>query len=181
MEDKKLGPLQDVQQAIALVRENAARWNIDSAKVGVMGFSAGGHLASLAAVHYSDPVLQRWSASQLQPDFQVLLYPVISFADDITHQGSPNHLIGELVSKKWQDYFSNETQVTQNTPSAFLVHAGDDGAVPVESSLRYYQALKSHHVSAAMLILPRGGHGFGMRNPIDWFATMSQWLQQEGF
>ncbi|WP_339897293.1 alpha/beta hydrolase [uncultured Gilvimarinus sp.] len=181
MTDKKFGPLQDVQQAIALVRENADAWNVDTDKVGVMGFSAGGHLASSAAVHYTDPVLERWPAGQLRPDFQVLVYPVISFQDDIAHKGSRSNLMGEPIDPRWQQYFSNETQVTEATPPGFLVHAGDDGSVLVENSLRYYQALKAHGVSAGMLILPTGGHGFGMRNPIDWFATMTQWLHEEGF
>lgn len=181
MADKKFGPLQDVQQAIGLVRENAARWNIDANKVGVMGFSAGGHLASSAAVHYNDPVLERWQAADLRPNFQVLVYPVVSFTGEVAHKGSRTNLLGENFNAQWQQYFSNETQVTEATPPAFLVHAGDDGSVPVENSLDYYRALKSNNVSAGMLILPSGGHGFGMRNPIDWFATMNQWLQEEGF
>lgn len=90
-------------------------------------------------------------------------------------------MIGEDFGSHWQQYYSNEAQVSQDMSPTFLVHAGDDGSVPVENSLRYYQALKSKKVSAGMLILSSGGHGFGMRNPIDWFATVHQWLHEEGF
>lgn len=180
MSDKKFGPLQDVQQALALVRENSKKWNIKSDKVGVMGFSAGGHLASSAAVHFTDPVLPALTPEQVRPDFHVLIYPVVSFADSIGHLGSRANLLGKAAESEWQAYFSNDTQVTAQTPPAFLVHAGDDHSVVLENSLSYFRALKSHDVAAGMLILPSGGHGFGMRNPVDWFATMLQWMQAEG-
>ncbi|MDO3383130.1 alpha/beta hydrolase [Gilvimarinus algae] len=181
MADKKVGPLQDAQQALVLVRNKAAEWGIDPAKVGIMGFSAGGHLASSVAVHFNDPVLSDWTAAQVRPDFQILVYPVISFDDSIAHTGSRTNLLGEPAEPQWQAYFSNETQVTAQTPPAFLIHASDDTAVVVENSLRYYEALRAKDVSAGMVILPSGGHGFGMRNPMDWFAVMSEWLAVEGF
>ncbi|MCP8899621.1 alpha/beta hydrolase [Gilvimarinus xylanilyticus] len=179
MADKKFGPLQDVQQAIAMVRAKADQWRLKSDRIGIMGFSAGGHLASSAAVHFADPVLERLSPEQVRPDFQVLIYPVINVDSDIAHQGSRTNLLGVGEPSEWWQYFSNEQQVTTQTPPAFLVHAGDDGAVRVENSLRYYQALHAQDVPAGMLILPQGGHGFGMRNPVDWFATMLQWMKSE--
>ena len=179
MNDKKFGPLQDVQQAIAMVRAKADQWRLKSDRIGIMGFSAGGHLASSAAVHFADPVLERLSPEQVRPDFQVLIYPVINVDSDIAHQGSRTNLLGAGEPSEWWQYFSSEQQVTAQTPPAFLVHAGDDGAVRVENSLRYYQALHAQDVPAGMLILPQGGHGFGMRNPVDWFATMLQWMKSE--
>ncbi|UTF58696.1 alpha/beta hydrolase [Gilvimarinus sp. DA14] len=180
MADKKFGPLQDVQQALAKVRSNAQQWHLNADKIGVMGFSAGGHLASSAAVHFNDPVLSSLAPDEVRPDFQVLIYPVISFDDAIGHLGSRTNLLGDPAGQKWIDYFSNDTQVNAQTPPAFLVHAGDDGSVVVENSLSYYRALKASDVAAGMLILPSGGHGFGMRNPVDWFATMLQWMKSEG-
>lgn len=159
MKDKKFGPLQDVQQAIASVRANASQWNLKSDRIGIMGFSAGGHLASSAAVHFAEPVLDTHSAEQVRPDFQVLVYPVINFDSDIAHQGSRTNLLGAGEPSDGWRYFSSEQQVTAQTPPAFLVHA--------------------QNVPAGMLILPQGGHGFGMRNPVDWFATMLQWMQAE--
>lgn len=176
MVDKKFGPLQDMQRALVLVRQNAERWNLDTQRIGIMGFSAGGHLASSAAVHYHRPVLDAWTPAQVRPNFQILVYPVISFDDAITHRGSRRNLLGENPQPQWLSYFSNETQVTPDAPPAFIVHASGDEAVPVENALVYYQALHIAGVEAGLLLLPGGGHGFGLRNPIDWFATLEQWL-----
>lgn len=176
MADKKFGPLQDVQRALFLVRQNAGRWHLDERRIGIMGFSAGGHLAASAAVHYQRPVLDKWTPAQVRPDFQILVYPVISFRDDITHRGSRRNLLGENPEPQWLSYFSNETQVTPEVPPAFIVHASGDEAVPVENALVYHQSLRAAGVEAALLILPGGGHGFGLRNPMDWFATLEQWL-----
>lgn len=180
MDDKKFGPLQDVQRALYWVRQNADQWQLDPERIGIMGFSAGGHLASSAAVHYPRPVLEEWTPAQVRPDFQILVYPVISFEDDITHRGSRHNLLGENPQPQWLAYFSNETQVTSDAPPAFIMHAGDDKAVPVDNSLVYYRALQAADVEVGLLILPAGGHGFGLRNPIDWFAALEQWLQAQG-
>ncbi|HEY7886323.1 MAG TPA: alpha/beta hydrolase [Cellvibrionaceae bacterium] len=176
MENKKFGPLQDAQRALYWVRQNAEQWQLDPERIGIMGFSAGGHLASSAAVHYPRPVLEEWTPDQVRPDFHILIYPVISFNANITHRGSRRNLLGEAPAAQWLSYFSNESQVTSDTPPAFIVHAGDDEAVPVKNSLVYYQALQAAGVESGLLILPNGGHGFGLRNPIDWFATLEQWL-----
>ncbi|WP_416307553.1 alpha/beta hydrolase [Neptunicella sp. SCSIO 80796] len=180
MQDKSLGPLQDVQQAISLVRKNAQSWHIDADKVGIMGFSAGGHLTASAAVHFDNPVTAELAEHNIRPDFQILIYPVISFMDEITHKGSRDNLIGPAFSPEQSVYFSNERQVTDNTPPAFIVHAGDDTSVPVENSLVYYQALHRHQVPSQLLIVPDGGHGFGLRNNFDWFNDLERWLRNRG-
>jgi acetyl esterase/lipase len=176
MVDKSTGPLQDAQQAIHLVRSNNKQWHLNPNKIGIMGFSAGGHLAASAAVHFTHSVTSELAQHNLRPDFQILLYPVISFATDITHKGSRDKLIGPELTPQQVEYFSNELQVSNNAPPAFIVHAGDDNAVPVENSLVYYQALQQHQVSAQLLIIPSGGHGFGTRNQYDWFADLKGWM-----
>ena len=176
MVDKSTGPLQDAQQAISMVRSNSQKWHLNPNKIGIMGFSAGGHLAASAATHYTHPVTSELASHDLRPDFQILIYPVVSFAADITHKGSRDNLIGPELDPEQVAYFSNELQVTQNSPPAFIVHAGDDNAVPVENSLVYYQALHQHNVPTQLLIIPSGGHGFGMRNQYDWFEDLSGWM-----
>ncbi|WP_158970589.1 alpha/beta hydrolase [Paraglaciecola sp. L3A3] len=176
MQNKSVGPLQDIQQAISVVRQNSQEWNINPNKVGVMGFSAGGHLASSAAVHYNKAVNQTLAGQNLRPDFQVLIYPVISFADGIVHKGSRKNLIGATLDPTLVKHYSNELQVTADTPPAFITHAGDDKAVPVENALVYYQALNDNKVPSQLLILPEGGHGFGLRNSYDWFKDLTQWM-----
>ncbi len=160
-----LTPLMDAQRAIRLVRANAARWNIKRDKVGIMGFSAGGHLASTAGTHFdngnpnSKDSIDKLSS---RPDFLVLMYPVISLSPPFTHSGSRKNLLGEYPDEKLQKFYSNDQQVTKETPPTFIVHATDDTAVPVENSLLFYQALKTNKVPAEMHIYPYGGHGFGL-------------------
>ena len=177
MTDKSTGPLQDVQQAFAFVRQHSNQWQLAEDKIGVMGFSAGGHLASSAAVHFNQPVLAENTPEMIKPNFQILVYPVISMADSITHKGSRTNLLGENYSAAQLTYYSNETQVSTDSPKAFIVHANDDKAVPVENSLHYYQALNQQHVATQLLLLPSGGHGFGMRHPFDWFNSLTMWLE----
>jgi acetyl esterase/lipase len=180
MEDKANGPLQDAQQAIRTVRKQAAAWGLHPAKIGILGFSAGGHLAATAATHFdflADPVLK--DTTSVRPDFSVLIYPVISFDDSITHKGSKNNLIGKNPSTELTAYFSNELKVTKRSPPAFLVHAGDDGTVPVENSIRYYRACIKNNVPAEMHLYPKGGHGFGMHNKTTsdkWFDRLINWM-----
>ncbi|TKG95559.1 alpha/beta hydrolase [Puteibacter caeruleilacunae] len=170
-------PLHDASTAIQTVRNHAKEWNIDNNKIGIAGFSAGGHLASTAATHFKKFENKENDA---RPDFQILLYPVISFQEDITHKGSRNNLLGKSLNKEMIDLYSNEMQVNENTPPTFLVHAQDDNAVPAENSIRYYQALKKHNVSCEMHIFPHGGHGFGMRDiklPVTQWPQMAyQWI-----
>ena len=140
MKDKTIGPLQDAQEAIRMIRRNAKEWNIDPAKIGVLGFSAGGHLASTLATHYLDKVYDADTISA-RPDFSILIYPVISMEEGITHNGSKVNLLGANAVKELVDKYSNEKQITSETPKTFLVHASDDKAVPVENSIYYYFAI----------------------------------------
>ncbi len=184
MPDKTIGPLQDAQQAIKTVRERAKEWNINPGKLGIIGFSAGGHLASTAATHYNQQVLENKANVNLRPDFQILIYPVISFADSLTHSGSRDNLIGRNAGKEKVDLYSNELQVTKETPPAFLVHAQDDEVVKVENSLRYYESLHRNKIPAELIIYPKGGHGFGLNNtttPDKWFDHCKNWMAAMGW
>lgn len=180
MIDKTIGPLQDAQQAIRFVRKQAIAWGLNPNKIGIMGFSAGGHLASTAATHFNfsaDASIK--DTISVRPDFAILLYPVISFDDSIAHKGSKAKLVGMNPSPEMTKLYSNELQVTKNTPPSFLVHAGDDGTVPVENSIRYYQACIKNKVPVEMHLYPKGGHGFGMNNKTTsekWFDNLLSWL-----
>jgi acetyl esterase/lipase len=180
MVDKAIGPLQDAQQAIRTIRKQAIAWGLNPNKIGIMGFSAGGHLASTAATHFSliaDPSLK--DTISVRPDFAILIYPVVSFDDSIVHKGSKANLIGKSPLPELTKLYSNELQVTKNTPPSFLVHAGDDATVPVENSIRYYQACIKNKVPVEMHLYPKGGHGFGMHNKTTndkWFDRLINWL-----
>ncbi|MBP1616335.1 MAG: alpha/beta hydrolase [Bacteroidetes bacterium] len=179
MKDRSIGPLQDAQQAIFLVKENAGKWGIDTTKIGIMGFSAGGHLAALASTHFQQPKIDSKKVS-VRPDFSILVYPVISMEDNLTHAGSKSNLIGKDAKEETVKWFSSEKNITPNTPSAFLVHAQDDGAVNVRNSLCYYEALTDNKVPSELLIYPNGGHGFGMCNKTTkdlWLDHAIQWLE----
>ncbi len=179
--DKSLAPLQDAQQAIRMVRKNAEKWGIKADKIGIMGFSAGGHLAATATTHFTmkaDPSVS--DTTSVRPDFSILIYPVVSFVEEITHKGSRNNLIGDKPTVEKTTLFSNELQVTAQTPPTFLVHASDDGAVPVENSIRFYQACIKNKVPVEMHLYPKGGHGFGMNNRTTedkWFDRLANWLK----
>ena len=181
--DKSIAPLQDAQQAMLLARTNAENWGIDKNKIGVMGFSAGGHLAASLATHYNDVKIENPSKISLRPDFQLLIYPVISFGPE-GHEGSRINLIGNTndeKTKKAIDYFSNEKQITKDTPPAFLVHSKDDDAVPVAGAIHYYDNLIAHKVPAEIYLYEKGGHGYGMKNAtseIDWTSLMKTWMQK---
>ena len=161
--DPKEVPLLDAQRAIRLVRQNAAAWNIDPTKVGVMGFSAGGHLASTLSTQYNHEVERPKDVVDglsARPDFSILAYPVITFQDGAVHGGSRKNLIGDNASTELKNRFSGELNVNAETPPTFLVHAQDDTGVPIENSLLYYTALHKHGVKASLHIYPAGGHGF---------------------
>lgn len=178
MQNKEIGPLQDAQQAMAIVRQNVEKWNLHPERIGIMGFSAGGHLASTAGTHFDKPVVDIGDAT-LRPDFMILGYPVISFSDSIGHRGSRNSLLGESPSPEKILEYSNELQVTADTPPTFLVHASDDKVVPVENSIVFFEQLIKHKVPAELHIYEAGGHGFGMNNPTtsdDWMDTLRNWL-----
>ncbi|XMO87549.1 alpha/beta hydrolase [Algibacter sp. AS12] len=158
-------PLQDAQRAIRLLRANAEKWHINPNKIGVIGFSAGGHLASTLGTQFDAPNTfkeQPLDTISARPDFVALIYPVVTMQDDFTHKGSQTNLLGANADDALKARYSNELQVTKNTPPTFLVHSGDDASVPVENSLNLYKALKNHDVKAEMHIYPYGGHGFGL-------------------
>lgn len=161
-------PLADAQTAIHIIREGARKWNIDAHKIGIAGFSAGGHLASTAGTHFSE--INR-------PDFMILVYPVISMTGD----GTCQNLLGETPSREQLDYFSSQLQVTENTPPTFILAALDDDVVPVEHSTMFYKALQDKNISSEIHTYNKGGHGFGMRKQgldIDnWTDKLTAWLK----
>lgn len=178
MSDKQFGPLQDAEQAIYTVRKDAAKWGVDPAKIGIMGFSAGGHLASSLAVHYMDSKIENKEKLSLRPDFAVLIYPVISFTAP-SHKGSRVSLIGENATQAQKEYFSNEKQVNAQTPPAFLVHANDDDVVPVGNSILFNEALVAAKVPVETHLYQTGGHGFGLHNKTtadEWFERLKNWM-----
>ena len=163
-------PLMDAMQGMVLIRQNAARYGINPTKIGVMGFSAGGHLASTLATHYHRGAKAN---EQAKPNFAILLYPVVTFGEK-AHGGSRDNLLGKLsTSPEMIAYYSNELQVTAQTPPTFLVHSEDDKAVPVENSIDYYLACLKNGVSAEMHLYPQGGHGFGLRTAK--FGSLNTW------
>jgi acetyl esterase/lipase len=182
--DKSIAPLLDAQQSIRLVRQRAAEFNINPTRIGLMGFSAGGHLASTAGTHFLKPVGDDKSNTSVRPDFLMLLYPVISFSDSLMHAGSRNNLIGNTPSAEQTKLYSNELQVSTQTPPTFLVHAADDKTVKVQNSLRFYEACVRHKVPAEMHLYPQGGHGFGMNNKTtkdNWTDRLQNWFDANGW
>jgi len=162
MKDKSVGPLQDAQEAMRIIRRNASAWKIDTRKIGVMGFSAGGHLASTLSTHYAEKVYELKDTISARPDFSLLIYPVISFDASITHMGSRINLIGNNPSDDVIRHFSNELMITEKTPPAFIIHASDDKAVPVKNSLVYFEGLVKYNIPAEIHVFQKGGHGFGL-------------------
>ena len=162
MKDKSVGPLQDAQEAIRVIRRNAASWKINPRKVGVIGFSAGGHLASTLSTHYDEKVYEVKDTVSARPDFSLLIYPVITFDSNFTHLGSRNNLIGNNPTAEAIRHFSNELQITDKTPPAFLVHSADDKTVPVKNSIVYFEGLIKNNIQAEMHVFQKGGHGYGL-------------------
>lgn len=155
----------DAQRAVRMVRHHAADWGIEKDKIGIMGFSAGGHLASTVGTHFDYGIAN--SADPIQkvscrPDFMILMYPVISMSEDFMHAGSMKNLLGNNQSYEQKLRFSNEKQVTSETPPAILIHSSDDKAVPVENSIRFYEAMIKNNVPAELHIFNSGGHGYGL-------------------
>ena len=163
-------PLSDALQAIRIMKQHADEWKFN--KVGIMGSSAGGHLASTAATHFTE---------DSRPDFQILFYPVVSMINP-THQGSKDNLLGKTPSEEMLNLYSNERQVTPQTPPAFIMHSSDDKAVPVGNSVDYYTALVKNGVSASLHIYPIGGHGWGFRDNFiykrQWTGELEKWLRE---
>lgn len=177
-------PLLDAQRAIRTVRSKAREWNCDPARIGILGFSAGGHLASAAATHFdsgdaraADPVDRAAS----RPDFAILIYPVITMGL-LTHGGSKNNLLGPNPNAETVELFSNEKQVTAQTPPAFLAHAQDDRVVPPDNSRMFFEALQARKVAAEYLELPSGNHGLnGYKGPMweAWKTHSLRWLAKQ--
>jgi acetyl esterase/lipase len=184
MKDKSIGALQDAQRALQYVRQHSDELNINPQKVGIMGFSAGGHLASTASTHFEKSYIDNPENISLRPDFSILAYPVISFTDSLAHMGSRENLIGKNPSPELVKNFSNELQVTKNTPRTFLVLAADDDVVNPENSIKYYEALLKNHISAEMHILQNGGHGFGthlLQGKDNWMDLLKVWMEHNSF
>jgi len=197
MKDKSIGPLQDAQRAIQLVRESAKQWNINPNKIGILGSSAGGHLAATAGTHFNDAKIANPNNISLRPDFMILNYPVISFTDSLTHQGSRQNLIGTKVFAAGENipttarelgmseaditYFSNEKQVTPKTPPTFITSALTDQAVPVGNSLAFVTALEQNKVPVEVFFYDKGVHGYGMVNPRgkeQWIDACLRWMKK---
>ncbi len=179
MVNKEIGPLQDAQRALLLVRLRAAEWKIDSSLIGIMGFSAGGHLAATAGTHFQKNYIDNPLHVSLRPDFMLLIYPVISFKSPIAHMGSAHNLLGPHPSEKQINEFSNEMQVTELTPPAYLVHAKDDNVVPYANSVVFAEALKNQHIPEKVFLYEQGGHGFGMTNKTSarlWMDDCIKWI-----
>ena len=177
-------PLMDAQRAMRMVRSNAEKWNVDPGKIGIIGFSAGGHLASTLSTHYDagdptskDPV----EHESCRPDFSILVYPVVSFTAEFAHRGSGRALLGADPDPELLSFYSNELQVSEDTPPAILIHSDDDKAVPVENSIAYYKALRSKKVKSELHIYPYGGHGYslaiGQGHLSTWPDRVIEWIK----
>ena len=180
-------PMLDVQRAIRMVRANAGAWNIDPAKIGVLGFSAGGHLASTATVHFEahpNPVDDIDKVS-CRPDFSILCYPVILFTTPNMHRGSMRSLLGENAPPELIEFYSTELHVTDKTPPTFQFTTNEDTTVPSENSIEFYLALRKHKIPAELHIYQKGRHGLGLAKGTTGTETWSElcraWLQSNGF
>ncbi|MBN2447087.1 MAG: alpha/beta hydrolase [Phycisphaerae bacterium] len=180
-------PLQDAQRAIRTVRSRAAEWGIKPDRIGILGFSAGGHLASTAETHFDDKVYDASDAIDsvsARPDFAVLVYPVVSMAEPYTHSGSVQNLLGRNPSQEMLDKMSGEKQVTAQTPPTFLIATWEDTAVPAENSIYFYLALRKAKVPAEMHIFAKGPHGFGLGAKIPgtnvWPSLCAKWMDVMG-
>jgi acetyl esterase/lipase len=184
MINREIGALQDAQQAIKTVRERASEWSINPDRIGIMGFSAGGHLASTAGTHFETAVIDNPGKTSLRPDFMMLIYPVISFQDSIGHMGSREQLIGKNPSEEKIRLYSNEYQVNKKTPPSFLLHSSDDDVVKVDNSIVFYEQLIHYGVPAELHIYQAGGHGYGMNNKTtkdSWMDRAQSWLASNGW
>lgn len=177
-------PLQDAQRAIRLVRHNSEKWNVSKNQIGIMGFSAGGHLASTLGTHYNEGEISLPStidSLSARPDFMVLIYPVITMRSSYTHEGSRNNLLGENPEQELIDFYSNELHVDKNTPPTFIVHSTNDRSVSVMNSILFCQALVKEEIYSEMHIYPKGGHGFslaiGQGHLQTWIDRLYEWIE----
>ncbi|QBN20313.1 alpha/beta hydrolase [Flavobacterium nackdongense] len=185
MKDKTIGPLQDAQESIRFIRRNAAQWGINAQKVGVIGFSAGGHLASTLSTHYNYELYKVKDAISARPDFSILVYPVISMDETITHKGSRTNLLGIKPAQELIEKYSNEKHIDAVTPPTYIVHAFDDTSVVIENSIQYFLALRKNKVPSEIHLFQTGKHGFGMGRPAttsqNWTKQCEDWLKINQF
>ncbi|WP_167019101.1 alpha/beta hydrolase [Chitinophaga sp. Cy-1792] len=182
MQNKSIVPLQDLQTAIRFARENAKAYKLNPDNIGIMGFSAGGHLVSTAGTHFSTNYIDNPNGVNLRPDFMVLVYPVISMTDSLTHTLSRKNLIGPDIIESQVNEFSNEKQVNSQTPPTFIVHAMDDSTVKIGNSLAFVAALEQQQVPVRFFVYTNGGHGFGINNETarqQWIDPCIEWIRDE--
>ncbi len=182
MPDKEIGPIQDAQRALLIVRTRAGEWGIKPNRIGIMGFSAGGHLASSVGTHFDSSFTANAARISLRPDFMILGYPVITFEEPNAHKGSATNLLGKSPTPEKLKFWSGELQVNDSTPPTFLVHAKDDDVVPVANSIDFAAALKAHHVSREIYLYKNGGHGFGLVNKtskVKWMDLCLAWMKEQ--
>ena len=178
MIDKSIGPLQDAQQAMRFARQHAAEWNLDAARIGAIGFSAGGHLAATLATHFDKAYVDNPDHLSLRPDFLVVVYPVISMDAKITHMGSRTALLGEHPTEEKLRFFSNELQVTKDTPPTLILQAADDRLVDVDNSVVFFEALRHAGVSVEAHLFEKGQHGLFLMPRDRWQGTIMDWLTE---
>jgi acetyl esterase/lipase len=181
MVDKSIGPLQDAQQAMIVVRQRAKEWNLDPHRVGIIGFSAGGHLASTLGTHFMKAYVPNPDQISLRPDFMILLYPVISMDPKIAHMGSRIALLGPQPSDEQVQLFSNELQVTKDTPPTLLIQSADDHLVDVDNSIRFFEALRHAGVQVDMTILNKGEHALVLIPKDRWQSIITNWIELNGW
>jgi acetyl esterase/lipase len=181
MQDKSIGPLQDAQQGLRFIRLHAKDWNLDPTRVGAVGYSAGGHVASTLATHFEKAYVPNPENVSLRPDFVVLAYPVISMEANITHMGSRDALLGTSPSEALVKEFSNELHVTAQTPPTLILHAADDTLVDIDNSIAYFEALRHAGVPVAARFYEKGQHGFPLMPRDVWQRDIMDWLTQNGW
>jgi acetyl esterase/lipase len=184
MRDKTIGPLQDAQEAVRMVRRNAKKWNLDSNKIGVIGFSAGGHLAATLSTNFSEITYESVDNTSPRPDFTILIYPVISMKNEIANKGSKEKLLGLNPSEELIKKFSSDLNVNSTTPNTFIAHATDDQSVPAENSINYYLALKNNKIQCELHLYEKGGHGFGLGvldTSKNWTQDCENWMKCNGY
>ncbi|AXY74749.1 alpha/beta hydrolase [Paraflavitalea soli] len=182
MRDKSMAPLMDAQQAIRLVRLRSKEWHIDPYRVGVVGYSAGGHLAATLGTHFNKSYIPNKEEISLRPAFMILVYPVISMENGLTHGGSRISLLGEKPTPEQLHFFSAETNTNWQTPPTYITHASDDQVVTSENSVAFYQALKKKGVPVELHLYPEGNHGFTQRQAVDeWLEPMLQFLKRNAW
>ena len=169
--EREKSPLLDAARAMRIIRANAEEWNINKNNIGVMGFSAGGHLASTLSTHYNDccndsvlGVKDKLDLLSARPDFSILVYPVISMSAGFTHEGSRFFFMGNNLDEKLMEYYSSEKHIIEDTPPTFLVHSSDDDVVDVDNSIAYYRELVKNKIDAEMHLFQNGEHGFALAN-----------------